>query len=107
MAANLYSAELVGPDGHFEAPDVRVGLLLFEAETNYPISSHSGEETYLVIAGVAEWKVAETPYTAQVPGSLIHPPAWILHGRRTGDEPFLGTWRWSGDLDLTSFKVEH
>ncbi len=106
ISSNLYSAELVGPDGHFEASDVRVGLLLSDVGTDYPVSSHSGEETYLVIAGVAEWTVAGRPYACKAPGSLIHHPAWVRHGRRTAGEPFLGAWRWSGDLDLSSFNVD-
>lgn len=105
VSARLHSAELVGPDGHLPAGDVRVGLLLSEPETDYPVSSHSGEETYLVLAGTAEWTVGDSPYTAYPPGTLIHHPAWEKHGRRTTKEPFLGAWRWSGDLDLSSFRV--
>ena len=105
ISANLYTAELVGPDGHVAADGVRVGLLVSAADTDYPVSSHSGEETYLVLSGVAEWTVDGGPYERQKPGALIHHPAWVPHGRRTLDQPFLGAWRWSGDLDLTSFRV--
>lgn len=106
ISANLHSAELVGPDGHIPAEHVRIGLLLSEPGTDYPVSSHSGEETYLVLSGSAEWIVGDEPYTLHPPGSLIHHPAWAPHGRRTLGEPFLGAWRWSGDLDLKSFRVE-
>lgn len=106
ISSKLYTTELVGPDGHIEASDVRVGLLVSDADTDYPISSHSGEETYLVIAGHAEWKVASEPYTIKTPGKLIHHPAWVPHGRRTKAQPFLGAWRWSGDLDLSTFSVQ-
>ena len=106
VSARLHSAELVGPDGHIPDQGVRVGLLVSEPETDYPVSSHSGEETYLVLAGRAEWTVGDEPYRIHPPGSLIHHPAWAPHGRRTRNEPFLGAWRWSGDLDLSSFRVE-
>ena len=105
VASNLYTAELVGPDGLFKDDRVRVGLLLSEAATDYPISSHSGEETYYVISGLAEWSVDGSPYRIRNPGSFIHHPAWVPHGRRTLDEVFLGAWRWSGDLNLDSFNV--
>ena len=105
VSSRLHTAELVGPDGHIAADGVRVGLLISDAGTDYPVSSHSGEETYYVIAGVAEWTVADTPYAQQPPGALIHHPAWAAHGRRTRSEPFLGAWRWSGDLDLSSFTI--
>ncbi len=48
ISSRLFIAELVGPDGHIAADDVRVGLLISDAGTDYPVSSHSGEETYLV-----------------------------------------------------------
>lgn len=105
ISSNLHTTELVGPDGHFNADSVRIGLLVSDADTDYPISSHSGEETYLVLAGEAAWTVGEAGYAPHLPGAFVHHPAWVKHGRRTGDKPFLGAWRWSGDLDLSSFSV--
>lgn len=106
LSSRLYTAELVGPDGHLAHDDVRVGLLISDVSTNYPISRHSGEETYIVISGMAEWSVDNAPYKRHHPGTLIHHPAWAPHGRRTLEEPFLGAWRWSGDLDLSSFSID-
>jgi hypothetical protein len=106
VSASLYSAELVGPDGHVPAPNVRVGLLISDRATDYPISRHAGEETYLVISGTAEWALDRSDYRRHAPGALVHHPAWTPHGRRTLGEPFLGAWRWSGDLDLSSFSVD-
>ena len=105
ISLRLFTTELVGPDGHIPAEQVRVGLLVSDAHTDYPISSHSGEETYLVVAGLADWTVGDIPYIAKPPGTLIHHPAWVPHGRRTKDQPFVGAWRWSGDLDLSSFSI--
>ncbi|MGI9499541.1 MAG: dimethylsulfonioproprionate lyase family protein [Geminicoccaceae bacterium] len=105
ISSRLFTTELVGLDGHIPAEQVRVGLLVSDIDTDYPISSHSGEETYLVLAGLADWTVGGTPYVTKPPGTLIHHPAWVPHGRRTNDQPFLGAWRWSGDLDVSSFSV--
>jgi quercetin dioxygenase-like cupin family protein len=101
----LFTTELVGPDGHVDADDVRVGLLVSDTDTDYPISSHSGEETYYVIAGLAEWTVGDQRYAPKPPGSFVHHPSWVPHGRKTRNEPFLGAWRWSGNLDLSTFSV--
>lgn len=106
LSSGLYTAELIGPDGHIVDDNVRIGLLISDAAIDYPMSRHSGEETYIVISGVAEWSVDNGPYSTKAPGSLIHHPAWVPHGRRTSKEPFLGAWRWSGDLDLSSFSVD-
>lgn len=105
VSKRLYTTELVGPDGHFHCESVRVGLLVSDRDTDYPVSSHAGEETYFVIAGTAAWTVGKKPYTKQRPGTLVHHPAWCPHGRRCDSEPFLGAWRWSGDLDLSTFSV--
>ena len=105
ISARLFTTELVGPDGHVWQPDIRVGLLISDCNTDYPVSSHAGEETYYVLAGTAEWTLDRNPYRRRPPGSFVHHPAWVEHGRRTLAEPFLGVWRWSGDLDLSSFSV--
>lgn len=105
VSRRLFTTELVGPDGHIPADNVRVGLLASQPWTDYPISSHSGEETYLVLAGVAEWVVDGSDYVERQPGAFVHHPAWAKHGRRTKEEPFFGAWRWSGDLDLSTFSI--
>ncbi|CTQ59321.1 dimethylsulfonioproprionate lyase family protein [Roseibium album] len=105
VSNSLYTTELLGPDGHVRDNEVRVGLLVSEAGTDYPPSSHAAEETYFVIAGKAEWVLEGAPYWQVPPGSFVHHPAWAVHGRRTLSEPFLGAWRWSGNLDLASFGV--
>lgn len=105
ISSSLYTTELIGPDGHIQDETVRVGLLVSDVGTDYPLSNHAGEETYFVIAGEAEWVLGDGPYRRVPPGHLVHHPAWALHGRRTRTEPFLGAWRWSGDLDLKSFSV--
>jgi hypothetical protein len=106
ISSGLYTTELVGPDGHIDDDHVRVGLLISDAAIDYPQSSHSGEEAYLAISGTAEWTIDGGPYTKHAPGTLVHHPAWTPHGRRTLQKPFLGAWRWSGDLDYSSFKVD-
>ncbi|MCV0427796.1 MAG: hypothetical protein K5905_20255 [Roseibium sp.] len=105
ISNRLFTTELLGPDGHIHDNQIRVGLLVSEPFTDYPVSNHSGEETYFVISGEAEWVVGSGNYQCYPPGSLIHHPSWEIHGRRTLSEPFLGAWRWSGDLDLSTFSV--
>jgi hypothetical protein len=62
---------------------VRVGPLLSAAETDYPVSRHSGGETHLVVSDIAEWTIDGWPYLLQEPGTLMHHYAWVAHGRRT------------------------
>ena len=106
VSSKLFTTELVGPEGLFDDANVRIGLLVSDKNNDYPVSSHSGEETYYVISGIAHWTINDGPYLPFMPGSLVHHPAWVPHGRRTTDEVFLGAWRWSGDLDLRSFQIQ-
>ena len=75
LASRLHTAELIGPDCHIGDDRVRVGLLLSNHATDDPISRHAGEETYLVISGVAEWSVDGSDYQSHDPGTLVHHPA--------------------------------
>lgn len=106
ISQRLFATEVLGPDGHVPAENLRVGLLVSEPWTDYPVSSHSGEETYLVLSGVAELVVGDSGYVKHRPCEFVHHPAWAPHGRRTTNDPFLGAWRWSGDLDLSTYSVK-
>lgn len=105
VSSRLFTAEILGPDGLLPAADVRVGCLLSEAHTHYRLSCHAGEETYFVMSGTATWFMEGAEDARHPPGALVHHRAWVRHGRGTGPQPFLGAWRWSGDLDLTAFEV--
>ena len=88
ISRRLFTVELVGPDGVCHHDEVRVGLQMSEGYTDYPVSSHSGEETHFVISGTAEWTAGGDPYSIKTPGEFVHHPAWTPHGRRTLDEPY-------------------
>ena len=59
-----------------------------------------------MISGTAEWTVGANGYEQASPGACIHHPAWVPHGRRMRRDVFLGAWRWSGELDLNTFRLE-
>ena len=80
VAANLYTTELVGPDGHFEDVHARVGLLISDSATDDPISSHSGEEAYFIVTDLAQWSVDGGPYQIHNPCTFVHHPTWAPHG---------------------------
>jgi len=105
VSAKLYSTELVGPGGLVHHDEVKVGLLVSDVDTDYPVSSHCGEETFFVISGKAEWIIEGRPYRVLPPGALVHHPSRVPHGCRTSDEIFLGAWRWNEVPDPGSLKV--
>lgn len=77
-----------------------VEVMIFDANINYPLHSHSAEELYLVLAGEFWW---EAPDDDRSPawlraGQLVHHPPYQAHALTTGDEPslLLAIWRGSG-----------
>lgn len=105
MDRKLAVVELLGPDGMFHVPDLRIGLLLQGEGLHYPSHRHAAEELYLVLDGTACWAVDNA-----VPAPR-HPGAFILHGSHqphemvTGTEPMLALWGWSGDIAGSSYSV--
>lgn len=97
---------LVGPGSLIPADAYYVGLYLQSPHADYPRHAHAAEEFYIVLSGSAEWEKGHDGYAIQPPGALIHhaPDQW--HAMRTGDEPLLALWAWTGDLSDESFRFE-
>ena len=55
LSRRLFPADLLGLDEHILAAPLGLGPLSAEVWTDCPVSRHSGAETCLVLAGVAEW----------------------------------------------------
>lgn len=91
--------ELLGQRGPVASDRLAVGLLILGPETEYPRHRHEAEELYLPLAGAAEWLRGDEGWARQPPGAIIHHPAWMPHGMRTGREPLLAAYLWrAGDL---------
>lgn len=91
-------AELVGPGCDEPFPDAAFGLLALAPHTHYPAHAHPAVESYVVLLGTAAWQAGDAPWTAQPPGALVHHPSGVAHAMRTGAEPLLAAWLWTGDL---------
>jgi hypothetical protein len=81
------------------------GLTLQGPDTLYPSHQHMPEELYLVLSGTADWqKGTGTPFEPKPPGSFIRHRPNEPHAMRTGKEPLLAMWTWSGDLDRETYR---
>lgn len=106
IAARMMTAELVGPDGAFYAPDIRLGLWLQGPGVDYVTRSHAAEESFAILAGRAVWTRGTGPeYTAGC-GDMIHHPSHIDHSSRTKETPMLAAWRWSGDISFEAYSLK-
>jgi mannose-6-phosphate isomerase-like protein (cupin superfamily) len=102
VAALISVATLLGPEGPFFAPDIRLGLVYMRPDSYYPLHLHDADETYFIIAGRALW-IAGDDVRMREAGDVIHHPGLLPHAFRTGPEGFLAVWRWSGDINTTSY----
>lgn len=88
---------LVGPGGHVDAPDCRMGVYLQPANVHYPGHAHDAEEFYLIVSGSADWTAGERRFTAE-PGHVIHHAPAESHVMTTTGSALLGCWAWQGDI---------
>ncbi|WP_284166102.1 dimethylsulfonioproprionate lyase family protein [Frigidibacter sp. SD6-1] len=102
VAASYAVSELLGPDGPIRAPDLRLGLFYQRPGCYYALHHHDADETYVILAGCADWTAGEDR-RPRGPGEMIHHPSLMPHAFRTGPEGLLALWRWSGDINTHSY----
>ena len=90
-------AELVGPDAPFRSGEVCFGLTLIGPNSYYLPHRHPAVELYRVLAGSAQWTAGEQT-AMQPPGAYILHPTNSVHAMRTGEEPLLAIYSWTGDV---------
>jgi mannose-6-phosphate isomerase-like protein (cupin superfamily) len=93
---------LLSPDGPIVAPDLRLGLFYQRPNTYYALHQHDADETYVILSGQPVWTAGDDIRTRH-PGEFIHHPSLMPHAFRTGPEGLLALWRWSGDVNTTSY----
>ncbi len=98
-------APLVGPGAVIESERVRAGLFMQLSESFYPAHAHSAEETYIMLAGEADWQLDLGDWHRHGPGAIIHHPSEAPHATRTDAMPILAAWRWSGDIRSETYRM--
>lgn len=101
----LAVAELIGPDGMFNTPDIRVGLLIQKDGFHYPWHRHAAEEVYLVLKGTALWAVDHEDPSQKAPRSIILHASQQPHTIVTLKDPICALWGWVGDIGGSSYSV--
>jgi hypothetical protein len=101
----LYSAhstfkvhvELLGPDGLVRSDTIRLGLYGILPNSEYGLRTHPAEETYIMLAGRADWMRGAAPYRSHGPGERSYHPSMLPHATRTQDQAFMSVYTWCGD----------
>ena len=90
--------ELIGPAGHVREAAFALGLLLLAPHVTYPEHAHPARETYVVVAGHAQWRQGDRVWRIRVPGERIEHAANEPHAMRTEAEPLLAAYLWHDHL---------
>ena len=106
IASRMAMCELVGPDGMILDDTVRVGLWMQSAGLVYGPRSHAAEETFLILAGAAEWSAGGREPEVLGSGAVVHHAAYIHHTSVTRDKPVLVAWRWSGEIGFDKYMMK-
>jgi len=103
----MYSVlNLMGPDAPLYCPNLRAGLYYQRPNSRYGLHSHAAVETYVIIAGQALWTAGDAQREVTV-GHSVHHSTYLPHACQTGDEGVVALWRWSGDIEVDSYRVHH
>ncbi|MDP3198178.1 dimethylsulfonioproprionate lyase family protein [Tabrizicola sp.] len=95
---------LLGPGAPIPSHTHLFGLFYQAPGSYYPLHAHEAAETYILLAGSAEWQAADRRFPLSAGGSSHHPPN-LPHAMRAGPEGFLALWRWSGDIAFDSYRM--
>tara|TARA_B110000879_G_C10881460_1_gene396964 strand:+ start:24 stop:608 length:585 start_codon:yes stop_codon:yes gene_type:complete len=105
ISQEISVTEFIGPNGIFENPNVRIGLLLQSPEIHYPRHWHTAEELYYIISGTAKWATDDEKENPHAPGSFVHHMSTQKHKVTTCSKPLLALWGWTGDIDGASYSI--
>lgn len=96
--------ELLGPNGLASSSKVRIGLYGMLPHCEYGLRTHPAEETYIMLAGSAFWKVAGSPYQQLFPGERSHHHSMVPHATRTDEDAFMSVYVWDGDIATDEYR---
>jgi len=96
--------ELLGPDGLAHSSKVRIGLYGMLPHSEYGLRTHPAEETYIMLAGSAFWKLADAPYQRLFAGERSHHPSMMPHATRTQEDAFMSIYIWDGDIATDQYR---
>ena len=96
--------ELLGPAGLVASSKVRIGLYGMLPHCEYGLRTHPAEETYIMLAGSAFWKVADAAYQRLFPGERSYHPSMVPHATLTGEDAFMSIYVWDGDIATDQYR---
>ena len=100
LGVKMAWGEIIGPEAPYLSSSFCFGFTMIAPDSLYPAHFHPAVELYYVLSGTAEWTL-NGKAALQKPGTFILHPANAVHAMRTGKEPLLAMYTWSGDDVVT------
>jgi quercetin dioxygenase-like cupin family protein len=105
LASAIGWTEIVGKLAPFRSASVCLGLTLIAAGSFHPPHRHPAVELNHVLARHPEWTAGPDTRVPR-PGAFILHDSGIVHAMRTGHEPLLALYTWTGDVVSPSVGVD-
>ena len=90
--------EFAGPrEALFQAPHIRVGLLLLGPHLHYPPHAHPAEEIYHPLTADGLWRRGQEDWRTVPAGHAIHHPPMLEHETKAAESTLLALYCWRGN----------
>ena len=99
MADFMVAKQIVGPKGILASDSIRAGIFLLAPHFEYLMHDHAALEVYYVHSGTIDIQngIDSAPRRLE-PGQYSITPSETPHALRTGDEPVLLLFIWTGNM---------
>ena len=98
-----FVVRLIGPGCLLHSDTILAGYFLQLPGIYYPLHSHEAAETYVILSGESDW-TSDIDIFRFGAGATIHHPPYFPHAMRTYDQPLVAAWRWSGNIDPSTYR---
>lgn len=98
LVDELAVGQVTGPRGPVLNNEIILGAVLLGPDTYYPHHVHPASEVYYILSGYPRFRAGQGGWASKQPGDLFLHPGGIAHATRTGQEPMLALYTWTGDV---------
>ena len=99
LASGLMAAQIVGKRGPLVSSELLFGMFLLAPQVTYPLHQHAALEIYCILSGTVAIRHGRAKAAGHIgPGGHSITPPHQGHELRTGDDPCLIVYAWTGDM---------
>lgn len=100
MSDFMLAKQVVGPKGLMIDKSIRTGIFLLAPHFEYPMHDHAALEVYYVHSGAIDIQNGmNSAFRRMTPGEYSVTPSEVPHALKTGAEPAMLLFVWTGDVE--------